>query len=143
MYGANTNHGNPYVHITIVLCDSSWPTKMIIEEESLKYIIIMVHFTDPTHQPRSLMGVALNSTSIHLTWDSPPEEHHNGEIDSYTVLCSEMNSGGSLSRHSTPTTNITITGLHPYFTYHCNVSAVTVGHGPFSTVTSITTLEDG
>jgi receptor-type tyrosine-protein phosphatase Q len=97
---------------------------------------------NPTHQPRSLMGVALNSTSIHLTWDSPPEEHHNGEIDSYTVLCSEMNSGGSLSRHSTPTTNITITGLHPYFTYHCNVSAVTVGHGPFSTVTSITTLED-
>ena len=89
------------------------------------------------------MGFALSSTSIRLTWDAPPEEHHNGEIDSYTVLCSEVNTGSLHSRHSTPMTSITLTGLHPYFTYHCNVSAVTVGHGPFSTVTSITTLEDG
>ena len=43
----------------------------------------------------------------------------------------------------TTTTDITITGLHPYYTYNCNVSAVTVGGGPFSRFADVTTLEDG
>ena len=89
------------------------------------------------------MGMALSSTSIILTWDPPPEDHHHGEIDSYTVLCTDVNSGGSLSEHATAVTNITITGLHPFYTYKCNVSAVTVGYGPFSDTTDTTTLEDG
>ena len=88
-----------------------------------------------------IRGEALSSTVIHLQWNPPPDEHHNGEIDSYTVLCSDT--GGSLTQFSTATTNITIDGLHPYYTYNCSVSAVTVDQGPFSAIVSVTTLEDG
>ena len=99
--------------------------------------------TAPTHEPRDLVGIALSSTSIQLQWESPPDEHHNGEIDTYTILCTEVNTEGTLTQHSTHTTSITIDGLHPFYTYNCNVSAVTVAHGPFSAVVSTTTEEAG
>lgn len=99
--------------------------------------------TAPTHAPLGLMGVPLSSTSISLMWEPPPEDHHHGEIDSYTVFCSVISNEETLTQHTTPTTNITITGLLPYRTYSCNVSAYTVGHGPFSATTLTTTLEDG
>ena len=89
------------------------------------------------------MGVPLSSASISLTWEPPPEENHHGDIDSYTVLCSVVNDEETLTRHTTPTTNITITSLLPYRTYSCNVSAYTVGHGPFTAIILTTTFEDG
>ena len=88
------------------------------------------------------MGEAISSTSIQLEWEPPPHEHHNGEIDYYTVLCLEIETGVTQSRYTTPSTEITISGLHPFYTYSCNISAVTVGPGPSSEI-SITTLEDG
>jgi hypothetical protein len=39
-------------------------------------------------------------------------------------------------------TDVTITGLHPYYTYKCNISAVTVDIGPFSDYVKATTFED-
>lgn len=88
------------------------------------------------------MGVPLSSTSISLTWDPPPEEHRHGVIDSYTVLCTLFNHPDSLSRYETPATNLTVTGLLPYRTYSCNVSAYTIDHGPFSDTILTTTRED-
>ncbi|CAI8037191.1 Phosphatidylinositol phosphatase PTPRQ [Geodia barretti] len=96
----------------------------------------------PSHAPLGLMGVPLSSASISLTWEPPPEENHHGDIDSYTVLCSVVNDEETLTRHTTPTTNITITSLLPYRTYSCNVSAYTVGHGPFTAIILTTTFED-
>ena len=86
----------------------------------------------------------MSSMAINIHWDPPPLEHHNGEIDNYTILCNETNTGWTWQTHvPAPVTSINITHLHPYYTYHCSVSAVTVGHGPFTTTISITTLEDG
>ena len=102
------------------------------------------HFYDvaPSHGPTSLMIVALSSSSIHLQWEPPPPQHHNGVIDSYTVHCTESDTEETLE-NITPTTNITISELHPFYTYTCSVAAVTVDQGPFSDIVSITTLEDG
>ena len=44
---------------------------------------------------------------------------------------------------STNTTSITIGSLHAYYTYNCTVVAVTIGPGPFSTVITVRTAEDG
>ena len=96
----------------------------------------------PTHHPINLRGVPLSSTTISLSWNPPPEEHQNGEIDFYIVLCWDGYSG-SLFQHQTPSTNKTVYGLRPFYTYNCNVSAFTVELGPFSASTNITTLEDG
>ena len=113
---------------------------------SARELLILVSLkvsADPTHEPRNLSGEAISSTSIYIQWDPPPSEHHNGVIDSYTVLCSETDTERILSSHTTPTTSIAIRNLHPFYTYECNVSAVTVGHGPFSETIAVTTWEDG
>lgn len=87
--------------------------------------------------------MALNSSAIHLQWGQPPTEHHNGLIVLYTIICSELESDGAVTEHTSVTTNKTIIGLHPFYTYNCSVSAVTVSQGPFSASVSVTTMEDG
>lgn len=90
------------------------------------------------------MIVDITSSSIQLTWEPPPLEYHNGMIVSYTILCIEQQESDEiLTIYSTMTTDITINQLHPYYTYSCKVSAVTVSQGPFSDSINITTLEDG
>ena len=111
---------------------------MCIALDDLQFILLA-----PSHSPLGLIGEPLSSTAISLTWDPPPEDHHHGEIDSYTILCTLYNVDDTLTEHTTATENITITGLLPFRTYSCNVSAFTVGHGPFSGTIPTTTLEDG
>ena len=107
-----------------------------------KYICLFF-IVAPSHKPTSLRGAVLNSSSIELEWEPPPTEHQNGEIVSYTLLCSEIDSDGMVTKHISTSTMMTITGLHPYYTYNCSVAAVTVSQGPFSDPVSITTFEDG
>ena len=97
----------------------------------------------PSHGPTSFRGVTLSSSSIQLEWEPPPPQYWNGIIVSYVVLCTESGSEGVLKEYITTTTNITINELHPFYTYNCSVSAVTVDQGPFSSIVSITTFEDG
>ena len=90
-----------------------------------------------------MRGRALTSTSILVQWDPPLVEHQNGEIESYIIICIEQNTGRTLRLDTTPITNVTISELHPFYSYVCNVSAVTVDSGPFSDTINVTTLEDG
>ena len=87
-------------------------------------------------------GTALNSTSLNLTWESPPPEHHNGIIREYRVTVTE-NITGEIHQLSTQFTNIVVSGLHPYFEYVCVVVAVTVDEGPHSSSITIRTNETG
>ena len=41
------------------------------------------------------------------------------------------------------TTFIEITSLHPFYVYEWTVSAFTVGEGPYSSISTVTTPEDG
>ena len=41
------------------------------------------------------------------------------------------------------TTSIEITSLHPFYVYEWSVSAFTVGEGPYSSIVTLTTPEDG
>ena len=100
-------------------------------------------FAAPSRPPLEIKGRALTSSSILVQWDPPPVEHQNGEIESYIILCIEHNTGRTLRLDTTPITNVTISELHPFYSYVCNVSAVTVDSGPFSDTINVTTLEDG
>ena len=73
-------------------------------------------------------------------WE-PPEDP-NGYIREYRVNVTEVETG-RMFQLITNTTGITIGSLHPYYTYNCTVSAVTIGPGPFSTVITVRTAEDG
>ena len=111
--------------------------------EYILYSVLCSPLAAPSGPPQEMRGRALTSTSILVQWDPPPVEHQNGEIESYIIICMEQNTGRTLRLDTTPITNVTISELHPFNSYICNVSAVTVDNGPFSDTINVTTLEDG
>ena len=88
------------------------------------------------------MGTSFNSTSFTLTWDPPPLDHQNGEIRGYRINVTEKLTGHEL-QFSTLLTEIVVTDLHPYFEYDCEVVAITVDEGPYSSNISVRTKEAG
>ena len=100
--------------------------------------------TDPSGTASNVSGIALNSTHIHLTWDHPPRDEHNGNLSEYRIDVTELETGTALRFSSDASiTEATIGSLHPYYTYNCTILAVTVGEGPPSTVITVRTAEDG
>ena len=88
------------------------------------------------------MGSAQSDTIIDLTWTSPPAIDINGLVRHYSILVEESETGRSWSFiHIEP--EISIGSLHPYYNYECKVAAFTVGLGPYSNSTLVTTNEAG
>ena len=77
-----------------------------------------------------------------MAWEPPPEDLHNGIIQSYLINCTEMDTGISFNATSV-LTEIIISSLHPAYFYICQVSAVTVDIGVFSENVTVQTLEAG
>ena len=96
--------------------------------------------TVPVGPPRQFFGVAASSTSIIFSWSAP--ETPNGVITKYQLQCS----GGEavIQSQCVPgsQTTTTLSGLLPYTSYSCSITAHTsVGGGPAAT-TSVTTQQD-
>ena len=88
--------------------------------------------------------MALNSTHIHIDWEPPQEDLHHGELREYVITFLEIETSTSSQVSSDPdVTEVIIGPLHPYYTYYCTISAVTVGEGPPTTVITVRTEEDG
>lgn len=88
------------------------------------------------------MVTKVGSTSVEVVWSEPDSSGHNGVIRSYTVLLSEVQGETSFNLTST-STQVTVTNLHPFYTYRISVAAVTISPGPYSTQVTVTTLQDG
>ena len=84
----------------------------------------------------------LSSTSISLSWSPPPLDDQNGIIREYRISITEDETGDVMSLTSS-STSVTVTSLHPYYTYRCSVSAYTVDIGPATSESTVRTLEDG
>ena len=97
---------------------------------------------EPDAPPQNLSGSAVNSTSLFLSWELPPSEQQNGIIRRYLVNVIEIETGNG-NELSTTDTHITVSGLHPFYHYECNVSAVTIGAGPYTLPITIQTLQAG
>lgn len=91
--------------------------------------------------PTNLTGLAQDSSTVVLSWEEPGSGH-NGIIREYRVNFTEVETGRVFQEVS-PTTSLVVSGLHPDYTYEWMVTAFTVGEGPFSIMSSVTTLEDG
>ena len=84
----------------------------------------------------------ITTTSISLQWSPPKEVLWNGIIREYLINITEYDTGTILVYYSA-TTSLIVSSLHPYYTYLGQVSAFTVGYGPFTDVFQVTTLQDG
>ena len=96
----------------------------------------------PISPPEEVNVTAVTSTSVSLTWIPPPLLLRNGVIREYKVNLTEVETDRELVFDSS-TTDITISALHPFYTYLCQVSAFTVDYGPYTESFLFTTLEDG
>ena len=82
-----------------------------------------------------------DSATIFLSWNEPNGQH-NGIIREYRLNITEVETG-RVFHQIAATTNVVINNLHPDYTYEWAVTAITVGEGPYSSLHSVTTLEDG
>ena len=98
--------------------------------------------TAPSSPPRDVRFISANSMSIQLSWQPPLPSNQNGIIQHYLIRVTEEETTRQFELMPT-STSVTVTDLHPYYTYSFTVSAVTVGQGPYSEEISLQTLEDG
>ena len=75
-------------------------------------------------------------------WSPPPPLDVNGAIHYYTVEMVERYTSRQWTFIAVDT-NLHVGSLHPYYYYDFNVSATTIGVGPFSTRYSVLTLPEG
>ena len=82
-------------------------------------------------------------TTLVLSWQPPAPENQNGIIVHYVVNITEMETGRLLSFTAVNTTTLSVSTLHPFYTYTCIVAAVTIGIGPYSATVEVELPEDG
>ena len=102
----------------------------------------VVYFLAPSSPPTNVHFDNVTSTSFTLFWTAPPPESHNGFIRHYTVHCLEHDTEQTLQSISYSTERV-VDSLHPFYSYTCSVSAVTVIDGPSSDNVTILTSQDG
>ena len=113
-------------------------------------IIIPVNIVDdslyppvPSGSPENFSGTALSSDTIVLTWDPPLMQNRNGIIRDYIINVTALDTEEN-SQYITSDRNLTLGSLLPFNSYAFIIAARTaVGAGPFSTVVTIRTFEDG
>ena len=96
----------------------------------------------PTGPPSISQLTTVTSQSFTVMWQPPPLEEINGDIQHYTLLIVESETGRQFEV-TTNETQITISSLHPYYHYMCRVRAKTSQPGPYSVAISVHLLEEG
>ena len=101
------------------------------------------HSPVPNGSPQNIIATDLLSRSVTLTWNPPLPEYQNGNITAYFINATVVGSEEMFQLVS-PFTILEIDTLTPYTTYSILIAASTVvGSGPFSTVLTIQTPQDG
>ena len=100
------------------------------------------HSEAPSAPPRSLSGIAINSTVVILTWTLPPLIDINGIIRNYVIRIRERETS-QVWIFQTTNSHINVTSLHPYYNYECEVAAHTIATGPYTNPVSVQTMEAG
>ena len=96
----------------------------------------------PSSSPIAIFPVLVTETSYTLTWQPPPFEDSNGIIRQYVIQVLEVDTG-RLFTQTTNVTEITLEGLHPFYSYNTQISAETIALGPFSSPITVQLNEYG
>ena len=111
----------------------------------LQLCTVIVSFCPaPSGPPENLMGVFINSTSLHITWDPPLFNDQNGDIRGYNVSYN-VSADREADREESVfvrDTTVELAGLQKFTFYNVSVQAFTVGSGPIDS-TVVQTDSDG
>lgn len=95
----------------------------------------------PTGSPNDIQVNVTSSTTATLQWTEPDLEEQNGNIKHYRVTLLDNNEL-ELQTLISSSLSIQLENLHPFYSYICEVQAVTTGNGPKGNIT-FTTPQDG
>ena len=93
-------------------------------------------FLVPSAPPTDISAIALNATTLNITWQPPDPANQNGIIRSYVVAVFSPDSDTSQQLESNES-HIVLYNLHPFYSYSFFIAAETVGPGPFTEIFSI------
>ena len=96
----------------------------------------------PRAPPLNVGGSVVNYSTIVLNWNPPDIDDQNGIVRYYVVNVTELQTG-NMFQFTANATSLTITSLHPAYTYKITVSAATIRPGPFSPTLTLQTDEAG
>ena len=105
-------------------------------------LIVLFLCLVPTRSPQNASATIRDSRTIECSWSPPPFDHQNGLIIEYRINVTEVITG-AISFHASSSTTLVVGSLHPDYVYEWTVTAVTIGVGPFTSVFTIRTPEDG
>ena len=95
----------------------------------------------PSGSPANFQARALNSSSIHLSWDPLPSTLQNGIIRQYKVTL--VDSTGQARVINTTITSVTVAALTPFTSYNFTVAAKTIALGPSTSPLQFLMPQDG
>ena len=100
----------------------------------LRSSLVIKNFSAPSESPGNVQAVAINSTSVQLSWEHPPTEAWNGIIIGYVIRVIGLHTEDNYELPLVNDTKAVLEDLHPYYAYRFSIAAETVDLGPFSTV---------
>ncbi len=106
------------------------------------YLCSVYIFLVPTLPPRNITVNGVTTTTIAMSWLPPLQEGLNGPIRGYYVLVYGIDRDDNFTVFVN-SKNVTITNLHPFYSYKFSVAAVTTSRGPSSEPAIVKMLESG
>ena len=101
-------------------------------------------FAAPLGEPTNTTVLFVGPTSIHISWDHPPEDTHYGIIREYQITYTELETGAVFNTSTdSETTELAVGSLHPFYTYMFFIIPVTVDVGTNHTEITVRTEEAG
>ena len=101
-------------------------------------------FAAPIGEPTNITVLSVGPTSIHISWDHPPEDTHYGIIREYQITYTELETGAVFNTSTdSETTELAVGSLHAFYTYTFFIVPVTVGVGTNHTEITVRTEEAG
>ena len=100
--------------------------------------------TAPIGEPTNVTVLFVGPTSIHISWDHPPDDTLYGMIREYRITYTELETGAVFNTSTdSETTELAVDSLHPFYTYTFFIVPVTVDVGTNHTEITIRTAEAG
>ncbi|XP_071850013.1 receptor-type tyrosine-protein phosphatase delta-like isoform X2 [Apostichopus japonicus] len=119
---------------------------------STSVISIRTEQSVPSEPPRDIVGTAVDSTSLRVTWNPPSEENQNGVLIAYKISYTKISLGNAVPFDDQTAMIVEvdsaerthdIENLEKWTVYELKMAAATIkGDGPWSTPISAQTDED-
>ena len=89
----------------------------------------------PSGPPEQLNVSTTSSSTLQLQWNPPSLSSVNGIVQHYIITVYELATDTIFQSTTSTSTQLSVSGLHPYYIYTCSISAVTIGSGPVMNIT--------